>query len=62
MVRILLYAIIGFALYRMFFSGKRLSGEQRTRVRQDGSNSAAQGGRQRAADEEGEYVDYEEVD
>jgi hypothetical protein len=47
MVRLILYALIGFALYRMFFSGKRLSGEDRTRVRQEpsGNNSPADGRR-----------------
>lgn len=70
MIRIVLYAILFFILYRLFFGGPRLSGENSTRIRRDESGTNSPGdrpinrdqGRRRAADEEGEYVDYEEVD
>jgi len=68
MIRIVLYAIVAFLMYRMIFPGKRNVGrgkkQSRTKVRDAGrteSRSAAQA-RQDFADREGDYIDYEEVD
>jgi hypothetical protein len=61
MIRLLLYALIAFALYRMLFPARRV--EQGPGVRDaGGSGSSADEAARRAADREGEYIDYEEVE
>jgi hypothetical protein len=65
MIRLILYALIAYALYRLFFPAKRVEKSGPQPGPQPGQGNAAPGSeeaRRRAAESEGEYIEYEEVD
>jgi hypothetical protein len=61
MIRLILYALIAYALYRLFFPAKKVE-QAGSRPGRDSAAPGSEEARRRAAEREGEYIEYEEVD